>query len=348
MSYLTSTASLSNSLRFSIMELQGRLGRAQQEQATGRHADMSVALGSQLGRLYGLGVATADLDAISTTNAVVASRLEATASSLTNLSEDAARLRAASVLTTSDRSTIKGLRVQAGATLQSYVGYLNTAAGSQFIFGGVNDGAPPIAQFASSPASAAKQAIDAAFLSAFGFPQSAAGVGSISPSQMQSFLSGAFAAQFSGTNWSTNWSAASDDALESRISPSRVMKTSVSANEAAFQKLATGYAMLSELPIENLSRDTYQTVVDAARQYIEEGLSGLRFLQASVGAMRSDVETANRRMEAQKVLLTRQMSALQGVDSTETAVLINQLMTQLQASYSLTSRIQQLSLAKYL
>ncbi len=348
MTYLTSTASLSSQVRLSIADLQIRLSQAQKEQASGRHSDMSVALGSQLGQTYSLGMTLGDLQTISMTNTTVGARLDAIQSALANLSQDGSKLITSLTAAPRDAASAAPLRTQAQGVLESFSGYVNTSAGSEFVFGGINSGAAPLHEYFSSPASPAKQGVDAAFAATFGFPQSSASVVSITAAQMQSYLSGAFAGEFTAAKWATNWSSASDQVLESRISPTRVTETSVSANDSALQKIAMGYVMLSDLPLEKLSDGAYQTVVDMARQSIDEGLSGLRQLQARVGGMQSDVKNANLSMDNQQTLLTNQIGALENVDPTETAVLINQLMTQLQAAYTLTSRIQQLSLAKYI
>ena len=48
-------------------------------------------------------------------------------------------------------------------------------------------------------------------------------------------------------NWSANWSSATDEVTSSRISTTDVIDTSVSANEDSLRKLAMAYTMVSEL-----------------------------------------------------------------------------------------------------
>jgi flagellar hook-associated protein 3 FlgL len=71
-------------------------------------------------------------------------------------------------------------------------------------------------------------------------------------------------------------------------------------------------------------------------------------MQTEVGIMQSRTKTASTDLQAQKDLLAKSLSQVTGVDQYEVATRVNQLTTQLQTSYSLTSRMQQLSLLQYL
>lgn len=73
-----STAAMSTALSNSIVDLQKRLSIAQKELSSGQHADMSVSLGSQLTRDSLLHLSVSDLEAITSSNNVVSSRLDIT------------------------------------------------------------------------------------------------------------------------------------------------------------------------------------------------------------------------------------------------------------------------------
>lgn len=106
--------------------------------------------------------------------------------------------------------------------------------------------------------------------------------------------------------------------------------------------------MLTNLGVSNLSNDTYQAVVSAATNYLDQGVSGLTGLQEQVGVMQSDLKSAQQNMGTQKDLLNTQIGTLENVDPAQASVTVTNLMTQIETSYSLTARIQQLSLTKYL
>ena len=95
------------------------------------------------------------------------------------------------------------------SALQSLISGANTTSGDQYVFGGINSAVAPMADYYSTPASAAKTAIDQAFQTTFGVLPSDPAAANISASDMQSFLSGPFAALFQGASWSADWSSAS-------------------------------------------------------------------------------------------------------------------------------------------
>jgi flagellar hook-associated protein 3 FlgL len=349
MTAITSTSTMNNALRNALMSLQTELTQRQKELSTGVVADLGQSLGVSAGRDMALEVNREDVIAIQAGNGVVDTRLGATQTSLGSLSTVAQQLRQTliagqSAATGADPST---LQAQARSALAAFTATLNTNDGSSFIFGGVKNDAPPMADYFATPPSANKQAIDAAFSGAFGMSQTSAGVSAITPAQMQTFLSGPFAAQFNAPNWS-NWSSASDQPMQNRISASQTADTSISANAPALRELAMGYAMLSDLGMPNLSAATAATVQAAALQHIDHAVAGLTQLQASAGAMQAGVKTANDALAVQQNFLETQIGAMENVDPATTATRVNALMTQIETSYTLTSKIQQLSLAKYL
>ena len=76
--------------------------------------------------------------------------------------------------------------------------------------------------------------------------------------------------------------------------------------------------------------------------------TGLTSMQTQIGIMQSRTKDATTDLLTQKNLLAKSETDSTGVDQYEVATRVNQLTTQLQTSYSLTSRMQQLSLLQYL
>ena len=82
-----STSALSEATRLSLVKLQAKLAQAQKEVTTGRLADVGLTLGYQTGQTISLRQDHARLQAITDTNAVTATRLDASQSSLQALAE---------------------------------------------------------------------------------------------------------------------------------------------------------------------------------------------------------------------------------------------------------------------
>jgi flagellar hook-associated protein 3 FlgL len=342
-----STYTIHNDLRRSILELQKQLNESQREQFTGRHANLAESLGGGLDRDFSLGFRFDDLKAISETNKLATSRLDATQSSLASLTQSATNLRDA-LIASKNVSNTAALRSQADSALSSLISTLNVSDFGAFIFGGLNTAVAPIADYATTPPSPAKQAVDAAFLAAFGVSQASAGGASISAAQMQSFLSGSLANLFSGANWAANWSVASSQPIQSRISLSQTATTSVTANEPAFRELAAAYVMVSDTGLQNLNSGAYDAVLQNAVARLDAAIAGLKDLRGEMGVAQKNILDASDQIAAQNDLLQIHIGDLENIDPAAVSVRVNELMTQIQMAYSLTSKIANLSLVKYL
>jgi flagellar hook-associated protein 3 FlgL len=347
-SSLTSTSTLTNALRNSILEIQTQLSKTQVEISSGRVADLGLSLGGAVGQDYNLAIHRADLASITQTNSTVSARLDTTQTALGSLASTAQSFLQTLVGALSNGSDAATIQSQAANDLKSLIAALNTTSTQEYIFAGINTGVAPIVDYFSNPPSANKLAVDQAFFTAFGFSQSGAGVNSISASQMQTFLSGAFSNLFSSPNWTSDWSTASSQTIQSRISLSQIIDTSVSANDPALQQLAIAYTMVADLGTANLSDPAYKTVLQTATQTMEQAVSGLTSLRASVGIMQQSVTNANQSMTLQQSAITLQMGSLENVDPYEASTRLNNLMTQIETSYVLTGKIQQLTLSKYI
>ncbi len=348
MYFVTSTLAMSTALRHSLMAMQTDVTRSRQELVTGRHADMADSLGLALRRTISLGGARQMTQAIIDSNQLVSARLDTTQTALAALSRGAQTMRQTLIAAANDGGDRQAIATQAMAALGNLISTLNNGDGSSFVFGGVNSGQPPINDYFANPPSPNKAAFDAAFVTAFGFSQNSPAVASITPAQMQSFLSGPMASLFDASGWSANWSHASDQPLRSQIGVGQTIDTSLTANDPAMRKLAMAYAAMSDLGAANMSADTFKTLLQSATQTIDASVGLLTKAQATVGVMQSAVSTSNDRMSIQISLLQSQIADLESVDPTEAATRVNSLTTQIETSYALTARIAQLSLTKYL
>jgi flagellar hook-associated protein 3 FlgL len=234
-------------------------------------------------------------------------------------------------------------------SLQDLIANADTTSNDQYVFGGINSGAAPLADYFSTPASAAKTAMDQAFFNQFGVYPTDPGAASISASQMQSFLaSPAFTSLFQGASWSSNWSSASNANASVTIAPGETVANPVTANGAGFQQLAQGYAMLAEFGGSSLGEAAQQAVASAATTLVTSGLSSITAAEADVGAAQQQVTDANNQISAQSTILQTQIGSLDNVNSYQVATEVSSLTTQIQSAYDMTARLQQLNLAQYL
>jgi flagellar hook-associated protein 3 FlgL len=342
-----STVAVATSLRQSILKTQGDLVSAQKEAATGRFADVGLTLGGRAGWTISLRQEHARLNAIVDSNALASSRLDATQAALGDIRGTAKEFLGALIALPDGATGANVLQEQAATGLKGLIHGLNASIAGEYLFGGINAAAQPVADYFATPAAANKQAVDNAFLAAFGVAQGDPGVGAISATDMQTFLDGAFRSLFDDPQWS-DWSAASSQDRQSRITATEVVESSVNANEQAMRKIAMAYTMVADLGVQGLNEGARRAVTETATQLIAEGINEVTALQAKVGGVQGRIGQVNDRMSMQLDILSRQVAGLEGVDPFEAASRVNVLMTQLETGYALTARMQRLSILDYL
>ena len=341
-----STLMLSSSLRYSITNNQSALSKASKEATTGRFADPGLQLGTATGRDVGLRAEMSFMDQIMDTNELVTGRLDVTQNRINQLGTTAQDFLKSLIAARDADGGQRMLQPSATANLQDLIGALNVSYNGSFLFAGLDTQNAPITNYTAG--STNKNAVDLDFQAFFGFAQSSANVSTITPAQMQTFLSTNFDAEFASPAWNTNWSSATDQTLTSRISTTEVVDTSVSANQPGFRKLAEAYTMLTDLGNAGLSQATFQAVVDKAVSLVSGAIYDLAVLGGSVGAIQQRVSGATDKLKIQHDILNHQVVAMEEVDPSEASVRVNALQNQIDTALALTARLQKISLINYL
>lgn len=346
--YLTSTYTMTASLRRTLGLLQSDLNRGQQEVTTGRHADLGLALGLRASSSFSIVSTRMTIESTMASNTALTSRLDTTQVALAGLLSDAQDMRKTLVAAQNNGGARDAIITQARQALTTFIAKLNSSNAEGYLFGGVSTDHEPVVNYFAEPPQTNKTALDAAFTSEFGITQSDPAVSTITGPQMQNFLSGAFSSLFSAASWKTDWSRASDTPVRSQVSLSVSMQTSITANDPAFRQLASVYTMISDLGAENLSNDSYGLLLKSAMETLDYGINGLTKAEARLGVVQNAVKSANQTMSIQSDTLQTQLHGLEAVDPAEASVRVQNLMTQIETAYTLTARISQLSLIKYL
>jgi flagellar hook-associated protein 3 FlgL len=343
-----STLSLWNSPRSAVNKMQAELAKANEEIATGRYADVGLELGYRTGDGITLRQERAEIEALIDGNGTVSLRLSATKNSLDYMRTSAEKFLSSLLSVPPLERGAETVRDTAKTQLETFVSELNRSAGGQYIFGGTNTKHRPVNEYFTTPASPAKAALDAAFFAEFGVTQNDPGAFAITAAQMTTFLNTDFATLFDDTNWAADWSSASSQNMESKISLTEKVETSTNANETAMRQLAMAYTMLTDLGIVGLRTETQQVLVDKAMELLGSATYGITKIQADLGIVEKQVTEANTRMASQKNIFDLRVADLEEVDPAEAKARVDAYTTQIQMSYSLTSQLRQLNLLNYL
>jgi flagellar hook-associated protein 3 FlgL len=344
----TSTKSLNEGNRLTILKLQKSLVTAQQELSSGRLADAGLTLGGRMGETVSLRQQLARYTTLTETNSFVSTRLDVSSTTLKALGDTAQKFISTMI---ASRDTEGGATVAQGearANLTALVDSLNNTVGGEYLFAGINTSAKPVTDYYGSATSANRTAVANAFTTAFGTTQSDPANSGIPATAMQTFLDTTFSALFDDPAWSSDWSSASSTNITSRISPFETVESSANASEQAFRKLAKAYTMVADLGATTLNRDTFGVIADNASRLAGEAIQDLSSIQARLGTSAARVEAANIRMAAQNNIINSQIDNLEKVDPFEASTRVTTLMTQLETAYSLTARVQRLTILNYL
>lgn len=348
MSSYISTSSISTTLLQSVLNAQQQLSISEQEASSGSYADVGLQLGAVTNQDFSLRQEQTQMQTYADTNNAVSTRLSGTQNVLSQLQTTAQNFLNSLISSTNQNGVGTDLQTTAQDALQSFTTQLNTSVNGQYIFAGINTGVQPVTNYFSA-GSANSASVDSAFQAAFGFSQSSSSnVATITGSQMQNFLTTQFPSLFQGTNWTSNWSSASDTTISSQISDTETATTSVSANQTAFQELAQGYTMVASLGAQDLSTDALNQVVSQATTMMQQGIAGLVSMQTNLGFTQNDITDANNQMSVQLNILSTQISNLESVNPYQISTQVTSLQTQIETAYSLTSQLQKLSLVNYI
>ncbi|OJJ12081.1 flagellar hook protein FliD [Alphaproteobacteria bacterium AO1-B] len=342
-----STFTLADSSRRNILSQSNLVNKLGVELSSGRKFDVGLDLGTRTGESVTLRSQFQFLHGIMDTNALTKSRLDVSQAAMDDILTTAQDFQATLVALKENPQSADIIKADAEGKLGLMVSRLNTQLNGSFVFAGINADELPFADY-SDPASPNKIAADAAFLAEFGFNQADPNVATITPAAMSAYLGGNFDTMFQDPAWGTTWSTASDTPLASRISASETVSSSTSANEQAFRDLAKAYTMMSDIGNETLSDETFKVVVDAAIEALSKGIGGLTTEMGKLGTVQQQVAQANERLTVQTSILNTRINDLELVDKEETAVRLNTALTQLETTYSVTARMQGLSLLNYI
>lgn len=338
-----SSATLWNSPRSTLDKLQSELVKANKEVVTGRHMDVGLALGRKTGKSLSLRQERASLDALTDSNTSATLRLKSTSAALDQVRTAGDNFKNALIGMHVGSQDVALIQSQARASLDKLIANLNENVGSQFLFGGVNSKVQPLQAYDAGP----QATINTTFSVHFGFSQNDPLVAGITPAQMQAFIEGPLATLFE-TQWKGTWSSASDQNIQSLISPTERAETSANANETAFRQLAKAYVMTFDLGIAGLNDQTREYLLNRVIGTLGEGVAGVTELQADLGTAQRKIDDANERMSLQKAFFEERITNYEAIDPAEAKVRVDQLSTQIQTSYSLTAQLNQLSLINFI
>ena len=346
-----SNVSLQNAMRLTVASAQKEMLKVQEESVTGRHSDVGAVLGAKTARTLNLHRDLQRMESLKSTNALTTQRLAASQEALGTMSTAAndamGVMIALSGITSADQLQLAQKNI--GSALETFTAAANTSFSGEYLFAGINSDVMPLKDyFRESPVSEAKDAFDDKFALYFGFTQADPAVATISSTDMQGFIDSLETDFMDDTYWQANWSNASSENMESRVSASETVQSSTNTNTDGMRYMALGLVLGQELLALGISDAARKSVSDASIDYMGRAISGIDGERSKLGISEARVTQANTSLNAQITILSTSIKDMEGIDTYEAATRVTTLESQLSLAYTLTSRIQNLSLLNYL
>ncbi|MCO6392901.1 flagellar hook-associated family protein [Aliihoeflea aestuarii] len=340
-----STNAISQALRLQVARAQAEMIKAQKEVVTGQVADRGLHIGIRTGQSVSLDRDIARLQNIKDTNAIVSSRMVASQEAMGQVHDYAQTFM--ETLTTSIGGTLdpKVLQTQASTMLATMASAANTTIAGEFIFAGTNTDIRPFDDFLA-PDSSSRAAMDewfGDFLASIGNPEPSA----LTPDQVGEFLD-QLETHMSGDGWQDAWSQASDQQITSRITLNETAQTSVTVNDIGLRQFSMAAAAMLTLTEAGIGPDAMRAMNERAITWTAAGMNQMTASRASLGIVEGRVSQASERLSMQADLFTNMQRDMIGVDEYEAGTRLTALIAQADAALLLTTRIQQISLLKYL
>lgn len=341
----SSTNSIQTTLLQTMAKAQNDLAKANKEVTTGLHADLGVALGASTSRSLDLSRDMLRIESQMTTNSIAEQRLDSSEEALAQLADLSQNVLDSLVGLSDSSSTLDVARASITSALDAFTDIANSSVSGEYLFSGTDSDVKPLRAVTdeNSLLSIAVQDELDAFM---GAPGSSAS--QMNSTQMKDFLAQLEVKFNDDTFWSTNVSQASDANMTTRISATEVVDSSTNANSQGFRSFVFASVVSSKFLSGDVPEETRSVVSKSATASIGKAISGLNDQRSNIGLSTERVSKATQSLSDQKVIIETHLNELQGIDVYEASTKVTALQTLLEASYKLTSRIQQLSLVNYL
>lgn len=315
---------LSTGLNDTVSKIRDRIDTTSEEAVTGRYSDLTTHLSGRIGSAMLSQKAMDDLKNERTQLSIREARLDIAQQGLTVIHDDINTLnvRMQNALGSGDHATREAVVTDAQAALDQMFLVLNSRHGERYLFAGDATATKPFADvetFLSDIRQIATTATDADDFT----------------TRLDAYFN------TPGTGWQQNvysgTATASDPGAVTGMDPAI---TKIASSLAIFALSGSDEA----IPLFEGNSDAVQ----AAATTLTEGQGKLTNVRADRGVLQSQLARSQESLNLEETILTATFNQMTGRDQYEAASELRQLETSLEASYTLTARLANLSLLNFL
>lgn len=306
-----STLAQQNLMLQSLLQLRGQANDLQSQVATGLKSRDYAGLGQSAAPVASLQSSVAHHQAFLDTINTVQQRIQGQTTVLSTIQNVAQKFREA--LPDSAFNTVPPtIQTQAKALLQELNDFINTNDGGRYLFSG---------------SLASTQPFDATHLPVPG--SLAIPVNSAVPA---------------------GYYAGNDVVPQARVDDNVTIAYGITADNPAFETIVRAANYLANLPAgsPNQGNPADVSAVNQAASLMDQGIQGLQQLQGTLGLQASEINQVQQNHQNFINFAQSNITNMESVDPAQAITELNQVETNLQASYSTISSLQQLSLVNYL
>jgi flagellar hook-associated protein 3 FlgL len=342
------------SLGYRINTMQSQLNQLVAEESSGQKTNPAASMGTSAALLYQLQSQSDQQTGLQTALTLSSQRLDTAQTALTSLASTVQTVAlAAQGITAGGDSGLSAVGSQATSTISQVLSLLNTGFLGAGVFGGNSGVANPMkAADAPGGLSDITQNILGAAVSANGAPLSQSDINALinGPNGIASVFNDTNsdpAQRYSGAIYSGSTDSQPTKAI---IGTNQTEQYDSSASQPAFRNLLKGLSLLSMLnaPSSQIDDTGKTELLSQANTLLGAAQQQLTTLQGGLGTVQASLSSAVTAQQSAASATQAQILTYVQADSYGNATQISTLQTQLQATYSLTSQISQLTLVHYL
>ena len=352
-----STYQMNYFMRANVNSATVKLQEASKELGTGRHANLFKELGPRTASALQMRVTETTTHSFVTANKVLASKLETTLTATNSIRDTIGSVLEISLLNLTRPNTgAEAIQAEARAALESIVGSLNQSFNGDHLFAGIKSREAPMTRWEDVNADTgfSPQAVIDSIVGS-GPPDTAtaatmiADIHAVFESNYTADPNMNFEATFFGGTPLLDGSGVANARVTARLDADQELDYGVQGNDLPFREAMRGLAMLASVDVSQISdQATYQAWMQEAVDTLASASEGVLKITTDVGFQQEVVETATERLEDISIIQKLQIARLENVDVYEVSAQIASLEAQLQASYSVTARLGELSILNYL
>ncbi len=341
-------------LGYKTNSMQAQLNQLTAEVSSGQKTNPEASLGTSAALLYQLQSQSDQQTGLQTAITTGSQRLDTAQTALTSLASVVQTVSvAAQGVVTLNPDGLAAVGSQATSAINQILGLLNTSFLGNGVFAGDSGTAAPM-QAADAPGG-----LNSIVQNTLSAAASAKG-GPLSKSDIDSLINGqnGLSSVFDDTNSDPTQRyggavyTGSTDGKSSQvvIGVNQTVHYDASANQPAFRDMIKGLSMLSMLnaPSSQLDASAKTELLSQASTVLSNAQKELTTVQGSIGAAQQSLSAASDAQKSAASATQAQILTYVQADTYSDSSQISMLQTQLQESYTLTSKISELSLVHYM